>query len=139
MPIARHIAVGMSLILVVAGCVGAPSSGPLDVSLIQLIANPEKYDGKFVRVIGYLRLEFEGNALYVHREDDEAALTKNAIWVDATSDMTNDPETFNRKYVLLEGIFDAKQHGHMDLFSGELRRISRADVWYPRPVQKKGR
>jgi len=134
----RRIALGMALSLIVVTGVGAQSSEPLGVSLIQLIANPEKYDGKFVRVIGYLRLEFEGNALYLHREDDEAALIKNAIWVDATPDMEKNREKFDRKYVLLEGRFDAKHHGHMDLFSGELRAISRADVWYPRPAQKKG-
>jgi hypothetical protein len=37
--------------------------------MIQLIANPQAWDGKHVRVIGFLRLEFEGDALYLHRED----------------------------------------------------------------------
>ena len=30
------------------------------LSLIQLIASPHLHDGKRVRVIGYLRLDFEG-------------------------------------------------------------------------------
>jgi hypothetical protein len=104
------------------------SQGPTDASLIQLIANPDKYDGKVVRVIGFVRLEFEGNALYLHREDYESSLSKNAIWIDATPEMMK-REKFDKKYVLLEGTFDAKQFGHMDLFSGELRQIKRAEVW----------
>ncbi len=47
---------------------------PVDVTLVQLIANPEKFDGKSIRVIGFLRLEFEGNVLYLHREDYEHAI-----------------------------------------------------------------
>lgn len=134
---ARSIAVAMTLVLAIAVCANAQKSEPLDASLIQLIANPEKYDGKFVRVIGYLLLELEGNALYLHREDYEAQLVKNAIGVDPNSDMEKDRGKFDRKYVLLEGIFDARNLSHMGLFSGELRKISRADVW--RPAQRKGR
>jgi hypothetical protein len=75
---------------------------PADVSLIQLIGNPDKYDGKSVRVIGFLRLEFEGDALYLHQEDFEHALTKNAIWVNAGPGMTKNRERLDKKYVLLE-------------------------------------
>ena len=57
---------------------------PVHVTLVRLIANPEKFDGKLVRVIGFLRLEFEGNVLYLHREDYENAILGDGIWVDAT-------------------------------------------------------
>jgi hypothetical protein len=49
------------------------------VSLVQLIANPSVYQGKLVRVIGFCQLEFEGDALFLHREDFEQGLTKNAL------------------------------------------------------------
>ena len=101
---------------------------PLDVSLIQLISSPDKFDGKLVRVEGFLRLEFEGEALYLHQEDDEQMLTKNAIWIDASPDMMKKRDSVNKKYVLLEGTFDAKNHGHMALFSGSLHAITRADA-----------
>lgn len=38
---------------------------PLDVSMIQLIARPDDFDGEYVRVVGFYRHEFEGNALYL--------------------------------------------------------------------------
>lgn len=59
-----------------------------DVSLIQLIAQPEKFEGKRVRFIGFLRIEFEGNAIYLHREDFDHGIEKNALWVAVPDDMT---------------------------------------------------
>jgi len=102
------------------------------ISLIQLISNPDKYDGKVVRLEGFLRIEFEGNALYLHQEDDDHMLTKNAIWVDVNPDIMKRRTTLNKKYVFLEGTFYAKDHGHMGLFSGSLHKVKRADVFASR-------
>src|SRR5262249_4434500 len=93
------------------------------------IGNPDKYDGKVVRVIGFLRLEFEGDALYLHREDYEHSMTKNAIWVAGGPGMDGRGNQMDKKYVLLEGTFDANHYGHMGLFSGEIRQIKRAEAW----------
>ncbi len=101
-----------------------------DVSLIQLIANPEKYDGKQVRFIGFLRIEFEGNAIYFHREDYERGLGRNAIWVDIPSDMkTSEKSATDKHYVICVGVFRASGHGHMGMFSGELSDVRRLQVW----------
>jgi hypothetical protein len=102
---------------------------PLDVSMIQLLANPEKFDGKHIRIIGFLRIEFEGNALYFHREDYQIGLLKNAIWVDVTPEMEKQSSKLNMQYVLLEGIFSASEKGHMDAFSGSIGHINRAMPW----------
>jgi hypothetical protein len=102
---------------------------PVDVSLIQLIANPEKFDGKHIRVIGFLRIEFEGNALYLHREDYQIGLLKNAIWVDVTPEMEKQSSKLDKQYVLLEGIFSANEKGHWGSFSGSIKRINRAMLW----------
>ena len=59
---------------------------PLDVSMIQLIARPIDFDGEYVRVIGFYRHEFEGNALYLHREDYEQGLTSNGVWMNGTQE-----------------------------------------------------
>jgi hypothetical protein len=108
---------------------------PPDVSMVQLIANPEKFDGKHIRVIGFLRIEFEGNALYFHREDYEIGLLKNAIWVDVTPEMQKQSSKFNMQYVLLEGIFSGSEKGHMDAFSGSIKHINRAMPWPSRRSQ----
>jgi hypothetical protein len=35
----------------------------------------------------------------------------------------------NDKYVIIRGVFDAKDHGHTGLFSGTLTKIIRCEVW----------
>jgi hypothetical protein len=102
---------------------------PVDVTLVQLIANPEKFDGKLVRVIGFLRLEFEGNVLYLHREDYENAILGDGIWVDVTPEITKQSKTLNMHYVLLVGIFSSSDKGHMGMWSGTIKKIRRAELW----------
>jgi hypothetical protein len=53
-------------------------------------------------------LEFEGNAIYLHQEDFQQALTKNALWVDIPKDMTRAQiEAVNDHYVICTGTFVA--------------------------------
>ncbi len=95
------------------------------VTMVQLIATPEKYEGRHVRVIGFLHLEFEGNVLYLHREDYDHAIVGNGIWVE----LGRDNQKLSDKYVLLEGVFTAKEHGHMGMWSGALKDINRSMIW----------
>jgi hypothetical protein len=103
-----------------------------DVSIVELLANPLRYDGKQVQVIGFLRLEFEGDAIYLHREDFEYAIYKNAIWVDRPRDFSEKQTAeVDKKYVICEGTFSAREHGHMGMFSGSLTHITRLESWGP--------
>ncbi len=102
---------------------------PINVTLVQLIANPEKFDGKLIRVIGFLEIEFEGNVLYLHREDYEYAIPGDGIWVDVTPEMTKNSKSLSKNYVLLEGVFSARERGHLDMWSGSLKNIRRAELW----------
>lgn len=104
---------------------------PLEVSMIQLIATPDKFHGKFVRVIGYLHLEFEGNALYLHREDHLAAISMNGIWFGGTVETMKTPKVFTDQYMLVEGTFDSKSHGHMGMWSGAISNVKRVYPWGP--------
>ena len=97
-----------------------------DVSMVQLIATPEKFDGKFVRVCGFLNLEFEGDSAHLHRDDLFQGLVRNGVWVDRTEAMERDKKKLNRHYVMIEGIFSAQDHGHMGLFEGIIKNITRA-------------
>jgi len=105
---------------------------PHNVSLVQLIANPTEYHGKLVRVIGFCRLEFEGNALYLHREDFERSIAKNAVWLSIGWPVPEPRRHLSDEYVLVEGTFDGENRGHMSAFSGELRSITRMERWAPR-------
>ena len=113
---------------------------PGDVTMTELIANPAKHEGQTVRVIGFLHLEFEGNVLYAHKEDFDHAILGNGIWVH----MASDKRDLSDNYVLLEGRFTARRHGHMGMWSGELQDITRSMIWSspkeprgkPRPTPK---
>lgn len=102
---------------------------PLDVSLLQLIANPSAWHDRRVRVIGYLNVEFEGNALYVHESDWTHGVSKNALWVDVSFGDMAKYKSLHHRYVIMEGMFDATSYGHLGMFSGELTNITRCDKW----------
>ncbi len=105
------------------------------VSIIQLISSPEKYDGKYIQIIGFVRLEFEGDAIYLHEDDYKYGLTRNGLWLSLTEGCCGkDLRIFDQKYVLVEGTFSARNHGHMGLFSGAIENIKRFQVW----ADKKG-
>jgi len=103
------------------------------VSLMQLIVNPEKYHGKLVRVIGVSRIEFEGNGIWFTKEHYKHRIYKNSLWIvpdyralDATQQQL---EAYNGKYVLMEGIFNKDDHGHMGLNSGTIEKVTRFQLW----------
>jgi hypothetical protein len=106
-------------------------AGDYQVSLIRLIANPEKYDGKKIQIIGYLHLEFEGNGLFLHKEDYDIGISKNSIWVDV--DIKHPEESslnkFSNHYVIIEGTFDSHNNGHMGRRSGSIKKITRLDLY----------
>jgi hypothetical protein len=99
----------------------------LFIALMHLIQHPEKYHGKKVRVIGFAALEFEHKALYVSKEDHDNAVTKNGVWLNLEINETN--KTYDKKYILVEGVFDKDNLGHLKMFSGSLKNIERAEVW----------
>jgi hypothetical protein len=99
----------------------------LFISLIHLIQHPDLYDQKEVRVIGYASLKFEGKAIYISKQDYENAITKNAIWLDV--ELTDAVRKLHETYVLAEGVFDKDNLGHLRLYSGTLKNVSRLERW----------
>ncbi len=100
-----------------------------DVSMVQLIATPEKYDGKFVRVIGVGNLEFEGDCISLSKEDLKYGVG-NSIWIELDGTISYDEAAqYNGEYVIVEGVFDKDDCGHMDMFRGSIKNISRYDLW----------
>ena len=114
-------------------CYRRANQRAIGVSIINLIATPEKYHNKLVRVIGVGRIEFEGNTLYLSKDDYLYGVHKNAIWISVNYKALNttekELEKWNGKYVILEGIFNKKNTGHMNMFSGSIENITRYDLW----------
>ena len=93
------------------------------ISLIQLLANPAKFDGEHVRVTGYIHFESDNDAIYLHREDAEHHLRKNGLWVALAPGQAL--EECQDAYVLLEGVYQARTAGRASLWSGTITRITR--------------
>lgn len=94
------------------------------VSMIKLIVTPEKYHDKEVIVSGFLNLEFEGKAIYMHKEDYDNGLNKNGFWVSFTDEVTREQlSNSNGKYVMIRGTFDMQRAGHFGLWSGTIKNI----------------
>jgi hypothetical protein len=106
------------------------------VSMVQLIATPEKYDGKTIIVVGFLHLEREGNILYLNKTDYDHAITKNGLWIVRNSKINENIEKLNLHYVLISGTFDARNKGHMSLASGAIKDITGADTWPDTIIRK---
>lgn len=102
----------------------------LKVSIIQLIADPETYDGKLVRVIGVGNLEFEGNYISLNKEDYKYHVG-NSIWLELGENAISYEEAaqYNGEYVIVEGVFDKDDCGHLGMFYGSIKNISRYELW----------
>ena len=102
------------------------------ISLINIIANPDQFNNKHIRVIGVSRIEFENNAIYISRESYDNYLSKNGLWIEFGENYPKENiqafKKYNGQYVVVEGIYDMKNKGHMDAFSGAIKRITRFEL-----------
>ena len=114
--------------LLTAGNVAMFAQQPVDVSMVKLIAFPDTLDGKLVRVSGFLKIEFEGMELYLHKEDCTQGLTKNGVWLELDREARGKYGSMNMHYVFIEGIVDSKHFGHMGATSATLIKIQRVEL-----------
>jgi len=90
-------------------------------SLIQILAHRDRYHGKAVQVKGYLRVQFEGTAIYLSKDDADYCMTRNAFCVT----LSKRSAQYDRKYVLLEGTFDKDLLGHNSAYQGTIKNVTR--------------
>ena len=101
--------------------------------MVELIARPEVYHGRAVRVIGFVNFEFEGNGLYLSREDWQQSIYRNGLWIDAPRSAQTESgrpaPDLNQRYVIVEGTFNATHGGHLGAWSGAIEHVTRLDPW----------
>lgn len=117
-----------------------PDFGKVDheaqkASLVSLIATPDRFHGKVVRVEGPFRVEFEGNVICLHTEDLRNYISKNCVWLhidfEALGSTPKSLSKHNGKHVLLEGTFNKEDNGHRDCCSGSIEHVSRVMIIEP--------
>jgi hypothetical protein len=112
---------------------GVADSHAVSVSIINLIATPDLYHNKIIRVIGVGHLEFEANVLCLSTEDIKHGISKNCLWVTpnlpSIGASQEELSNFNGGYVLIEGTFNKNREGHMGLNSGSIDNVTRYQNW----------
>ena len=105
------------------------------VSLINLIATPDRYDSKKVAVAGWITLKFENMSLCLA---SVVPSSKECIWVEIEdssgsssqppariTDKVNAWSSMSGKRVVVHGTFDKANTGHFGGWSGAVGRIVR--------------
>jgi len=83
------------------------------VSMIQLIAHPEEYDGMVVRVQGFYSCRYEESRLYLSQDDRKYYNSSNSLWI---SDKGADKfvgTKYHGKYIEIVGTFDMQAPAHL--------------------------
>ena len=117
------------IVVLTGGTCGAQQQQPLRVSLVQLIATPERYVGKQVSVVGFLVFGFEGDWLWLHKEDYDNGINANGVRVERTKDMARDLEKLHRNYVHVVGVF--RQEAGLSGFAsqGHIVDVQKCELW----------
>ena len=92
------------------------------VSLVRLLSHPDLYDGKRVIVKGFVRLEFEGQGIFLSKEDDEYLITRNGLWLAPRYDFKFS-KSLSGRYCSVIGRFSAQKRGHLSAWGGSLVEV----------------
>ena len=112
-----------------AVAVAKESDRPMRVSLVQLIAAPEQFEGKLIQVAGYCFVGFEERALYLSKDDFANNIRKNAIWLDLKGH-----DELSGQYVMAEGVFSGMVQS--ENYAGSLGKVAQFVVQKKRPAPK---
>lgn len=113
-------------------CAHATESGECayySVSIIDLLAHASQYDQKEVQLVGYVVLEFEGNAVCLSREDALVGISANCLWLSLEEFDGSALRGFKEGYALVRGRFDATYGGHFGSHPGAIGGVNRLEAW----------
>ena len=115
-----------------AAPVAGQTERPIRVSIISLIANPERYEGKLIQLQGLVTVKFELNAVWLGADSLKHLDVDNAIALRLSGDgepedLAERAKQYDEKFVPIVGRFTAEEHGHLSLYPGEIlvERIGR--------------
>ena len=100
----------------------------VSASVLSLTATPEEFDGKRVRVVGYVVSQMEVWGVFDSEADRREGGFKRGVWL----------ETYGTPYAqvneadaIVEGTYDASSCGHLGMWSGTIREITRLEPLPP--------
>jgi len=108
--------------------IAAPQT-PLGLGLVELLAVPSNYEGQVIRTIGFLGIEFEDDALYLHAEDYRYGLQKNSFALRLSEAQRSQFKSLSGRYVIVEGTLHVKGLERNDIWSGAIGNVTRLEAW----------
>ncbi len=112
-----------------------PAKG--SVSLISLIANPERYDGKRIRTTGVAVIAFEELMLYVTPYDAQYHVFNNGVWLDLDHKQIAAWRDLSHKMVEVEGTVHIPVQGsYGSCPNGAITNITSFKAYDLRPKQR---
>lgn len=121
----------ITCLLAAAWCFPGPSQGTealQEASLVALLANPQAYEGKLIRVEGYFDgSHFESCRLFLSKADFDYSIVRNSIYVGwpGCRDRAS-AARMQRRHARIEGVFRADIGAGFGSFS-EIREVRRLE------------
>lgn len=137
---------GLFVVLVMSICAHgqAPdktaNSKPINVSMIALLATPERYNNRQVEIVGFLRIGSmpEDDSLWLYEEDAKKRIFKNSFGLSLSTEQRKLFLQLNQSYVVVEGLFEEAEEGSSQPNSGYIRNVVRIDGQFPFRIVTKG-
>lgn len=107
---------------------GSNNLEPIDVGMVALLASPQKYDGKLIRTIGFMCIEFENDALYLHEEDYRYGENKNSFSLRLSDSQRKQFKALSLNRVVIEATVYANGLEATE-WAGALGNIKRLELW----------
>ena len=98
-----------------------------DTSLDDVIGSPARLNQALVHVMGWSRVEFEGNALYTDKDAFDRRDGRRAVWLDLGWPVDDRTRSLDGMYVVVDGRFQSDQLGHFGAYSGTITDIHRIE------------
>jgi hypothetical protein len=112
--------------------------GATTVSLITLLSNPERFDGKELRTEGYFVAHDSTLYIYPYSEDARYLSFTNCFVIETTKNTDfADAQTYaraNHHHVVLQGYFSASDRGDMGAYAGSFHQIAELRVKEPKKI-----
>ncbi len=99
-------------------------NAPYRIPINEILESPDVYEGTQIQVVGYLNLDWEADAIYLNEGDFKANRYNKGLWVHLNQFKFKNSSKLKGHYVVIDAVFDANDHGHMNLWGGALKQIT---------------
>lgn len=93
-------------------------------SLVQLIADPDKFHGLIVRFHGVVSLRDGNVGVYLTKEHHAHHVTTMGVWLEIAEEKREGLKLIEGRYCIIEGEFNAKDKGNYGAWPGTISKIT---------------